>query len=158
MAQDSLSRPVHVAIRRLPHAVALPKRASSGSAGFDLYAAIEAPVRIDPGRRTLAPTGLILGLPPGYEAQIRPRSGLAHRHGLTVLNAPGTIDSDYRGEVQLLLVNFGVEPVTIARGQRLAQMVIQAVPEIHFHEDAGLGRRETTGARNAGGFGSTGTS
>ncbi len=147
---------VAVRIRLLPHAAGLPKRASTGSAGYDLRAATSRPVRIAPGERRLIPTGLVLGLPPGYEAQIRPRSGLAFRLGLTVLNAPGTIDSDYRGEVHLLLANLGDEPVDIERGERLAQMVVGAVPEIAFREDADLGLRPTEGSRNDGGFGSTG--
>ncbi len=147
---------VAVRIRRLPHAAGLPERASAGSAGYDLRAATSGPVRIAPGERTLIPTGLILGLPPGYEAQIRPRSGLAFRQGLTVLNAPGTIDSDYRGEVKLLLVNLDDEPVDVERGERLAQMVVAAVPEVTFREDDALGRQPTEGDRNDGGFGSTG--
>lgn len=148
---------VAVRIRRLPHAAGLPERASAGSAGWDLRAAIAEPVAIPPGTRRLIPTGLVLGLPPGYEAQIRPRSGLAFRQGLTVLNAPGTIDSDYRGEVKLLLVNLGDKPVEVERGERLAQMVVAAVPEVAFREDDALGRRPTEGGRNDGGFGSTGT-
>lgn len=154
-----MSRPpaVAVRIRLLPHAAGLPERASSGSAGYDLRAATSEPIRIAPGGRRLIPTGLVLGLPPGYEAQIRPRSGLAFRQGLTVLNAPGTIDSDYRGEVKLLLANLGQEPVDVERGERLAQMVVAAVPEIAFREDEALGRQPAEGSRNDGGFGSTGT-
>ena len=148
--------PPVVGIRRLPHSAGPPERASAGSAGYDLRAATDSAVRIEPGARALIPTGLILGLPPGYEAQIRPRSGLAYRRGLTVLNAPGTIDSDYRGEVKLLLVNLGRRPVTIERGERLAQMVVAAVPEIAFREDDSLGARPVVGERNDGGFGSTG--
>ncbi|MDE2691772.1 MAG: dUTP diphosphatase [Acidobacteriota bacterium] len=148
---------VAVRIRQLPHAAGLPERASTGSAGYDLRAATSGPVRIGPGARCLIPTGLVLGLPPGYEAQIRPRSGLAFRQGLTVLNAPGTIDSDYRGEVKLLLVNLGDEPVDVEHGERLAQMVVAAVPEVTFREDDALGRQPTEGDRNDGGFGSTGT-
>ncbi len=148
---------VAVRIRRLPHAAGLPERASAGSAGYDLRAATSGPVRIAPGERSLIPTGLVLGLPPGYEAQIRPRSGLAFRKGLTVLNSPGTIDSDYRGEVKLLLANLGDKPVDIERGERLAQMVVAAVPEVTFRQDEALGRKPTEGGRNKGGFGSTGT-
>ena len=148
--------PVNIGIRRLPHSAGLPERASAGSAGYDLRAATDAAVRVEPGARALVPTGLILGLPPGYEAQIRPRSGLAYRQGLTVLNAPGTIDSDYRGEVKLLLVNLGQRPITIERGERLAQMVVAAVPEISFRDDDTLGARPVAGRRNDGGFGSTG--
>ncbi len=148
---------VAVRIRLLPHAAGLPERASTGSAGYDLRAATSGPVRIAPGARRLIPTGLVLGLPPGYEAQIRPRSGLAFRQGLTVLNSPGTIDSDYRGEVKLLLANLGDEPVDVERGTRLAQMVVAAVPEIRFQEDETLGQRPAEGGRNDGGFGSTDT-
>jgi len=147
---------VPVRVRRLPHAAGLPERASSGSAGFDLRAAVADSVRIDPGGRRLIPTGLVLGLPPGFEGQIRPRSGLAHRHGVTVLNSPGTIDSDYRGEVKLLLVNLGSELFTFRRGDRLAQLVVAPVPEIALVEDNELGRRPEAGRRNAAGFGSTG--
>jgi len=148
--------PVTVAVRRLPHSAGLPERASAGSAGYDLRAATGAAVRIEPGARALIPTGLILGLPSGYEAQVRPRSGLAYRQGLTVLNAPGTIDSDYRGEVKLLLVNLGRRPIMIEHGERLAQMVVAAVPEIAFRDDDTLGERPVAGRRNDGGFGSTG--
>ena len=152
----SKAPPVAVGIRRLPHSAGPPERASAGSAGYDLRAATDSAVRIEPGARALIPTGLILGLPPGYEAQIRPRSGLAYRRGLTVLNAPGTIDSDYRGEVKLLLINLGRRPITIERGERLAQMVVAAVPEIAFREDDSLGAGPVAGERNDGGFGSTG--
>ena len=148
--------PVTVGIRQLPHSAGLPERASAGSAGYDLRAAVDAAVQIEPGARALIPTGLILGLPPGHEAQVRPRSGLAYRRGLTVLNAPGTIDSDYRGEVKLLLVNLGQRPITIDRGERLAQMVVAAVPEISFRDDDTLGARPVAGRRNDGGFGSSG--
>ena len=147
---------VTVGIRQLPHSAGLPERASAGSAGYDLRAAVDDRVLIKPGARALVPTGLILGLPPGYEAQVRPRSGLAFRRGLTVLNAPGTIDGDYRGEVKLLLVNLGKRPITIERGERLAQMVVAAVPEVSFRNDDALGRRPVAGDRNDGGFGSTG--
>ncbi len=155
-AREQGTPPVTVAVRRLPHSASLPERASAGSAGYDLRAATGAAIRMEPGARALIPTGLILGLPRGYEAQIRPRSGHAYRQGLTVLNAPGTIDSDYRGEVKLLLVNLGRRPITIERGERLAQMVVAAVPEITFREDESLGRQPTEGLRNDGGFGSTG--
>ncbi len=148
--------PVTIGIRRLPHSAGLPERASAGSAGYDLRAATGASVRIEPGARALIPTGLILGLPQGYEAQVRPRSGLAYRRGLTVLNAPGTIDSDYRGEVKLLLINLGKRPIVIERGERLAQMVVAAVPETAFRDDDTLGAGPAAGQRNDGGFGSTG--
>lgn len=156
MTPATADRRVTVHIRQLPHSAGLPERASAGSAGHDLRAAVDDPVRIEPGARALVPTGLILGLPPGHEAQIRPRSGLAFRRGLTVLNAPGTIDSDYRGEVKLLLVNLGQRPISIERGERLAQMVVAAVPEVTFRNDDALGRRRVSGDRNDGGFGSTG--
>ncbi len=149
---------IAVRLRLLPHAAGRPERASTGSAGYDLRAAISRPVRIASGDRRLIPTGLMLGLPPGYEAQIRPRSGRALHQGLTVLNAPGTIDSDYRGEVKLLLVNLGDAPVSIEHGDRLAQMVVAAVPGIRFQEDDTLGRKPSAGGRNDGGFGSTGSS
>jgi dUTP pyrophosphatase len=121
---------------------------------MDLMAAVpaDAPMTIAPGARALVPTGLAIALPPGTEAQVRPRSGLAVRHGLTVLNAPGTIDADYRGEIQVLLVNLGSESVGISRGMRIAQLVIAAVARAEFHEVASLD--ETT--RGSGGFGSTG--
>ena len=155
-ARRSRMEPVSVAIRQLPHAAGLPERASAGSAGYDLRAATSGTVRIEPSARVLVPTGLVLGLPAGYEAQIRPRSGLAFRHGLTVLNAPGTIDSDYRGEIKLLLANLGERAIEIVRGERLAQMVVAAVPEVTFREDDTLGRQPAEGGRNDGGFGSTG--
>lgn len=145
---------VTVAIRRLAHGegLPLPAYATPGSAGLDLVAALDQPVVIQPGGRTLIPTGLAIELPEGYEAQIRPRSGLALKHGLTVLNSPGTVDSDYRGEVSVLLVNLGDRPVTLSRGERIAQMVVASVTRIAWSERASLS--ET--ARGAGGYGSTG--
>ncbi len=145
---------IAVAIRRLAHGAGLPlpAYATPGSAGLDLLAALDKPVEIQPGGRTLIPTGLAMELPEGYEAQIRPRSGLALRHGLTVLNTPGTVDSDYRGEVSVLLVNLGDRPVTLSRGERIAQMVVAPVTRIAWNERAELS--ETT--RGAGGYGSTG--
>jgi dUTP pyrophosphatase len=149
---------LQVALRRLPHAqgLPLPQRASPGAAGLDLCAAVDAgaPVTIAPGARALVPTGLVLALPDGTEGQIRPRSGLALRHGVTVLNAPGTIDSDFRGEVHVLLVNHGTEPFQVGRGQRIAQLVVARVEVIKWHEVEVLSE---TG-RGAGGFGSTGES
>ena len=143
-----------VAVRRLPHGegLPLPAYATPGSAGLDLVAALERPVEIQPGGRTLVPTGLAMELPEGYEAQIRPRSGLALRHGLTVLNTPGTVDSDYRGEVSVLLVNLGDRPVTLSRGERIAQMVVAPVTRIAWSEQASLSETR----RGAGGYGSTG--
>jgi len=145
-----------VKVARLPHGADLPLPAyqSDLAAGLDLLAAVPAgtPLTIDPGARKLVPTGLALALPPGTEAQVRPRSGLASKHGLTVLNAPGTIDADYRGEVQVLLVNLGDAPVAIERGMRIAQLVIAPVLQAQLTEVLTLD--ETT--RGAGGFGSTG--
>lgn len=132
----------------------LPEKASSGSSGLDLRARIDAPVVLQPGQRQLIPSGLRLEIPTGYEAQVRPRSGLALRHGLTVLNSPGTIDADYRGEVGVVLINHGTEAVTLNRGDRIAQMVFAKVEEVTWDivddlEDSQRGR---------GGFGSTGSS
>ncbi|MBG0810870.1 dUTP diphosphatase [Methylosinus sp. H3A] len=146
-----------IAIRRLPHGegVALPAYASEGAAGLDLSAAI-APggkLVLEPGARDLVPTGLSIALPPGYEAQVRPRSGLALEFGVSVLNAPGTIDSDYRGEVKVLLVNFGAHPFEISRGMRIAQLVVARYERVELVEAADA-LAET--ARGAGGFGSTG--
>jgi dUTP pyrophosphatase len=143
-------------IRRLPHAegLPLPRYETDGAAGLDLLAAnaAEAPIVLPPWGRALVPTGLVLGLPEGYEAQVRPRSGLALNHGVTVLNAPGTIDADYRGEVQVLLVNLGAEPFTISRGARIAQLVVAPVTRVEPLEQPVLGATK----REAGGFGSTG--
>jgi dUTP pyrophosphatase len=139
---------------RLAHADGLPLPAyqSQGAAGLDLLAAVEKKLVLRPGKRALIPTGLILELPPGYEAQVRPRSGLALRHGVTVLNSPGTIDSDYRGEVQVLLVNLGDRPFTVGRGERIAQLVVARCERVTLVEVAKAG----TTRRGAGGFGSTG--
>lgn len=146
-----------IALIRLPHGEDLPLPAyeTEGAAGMDLRAAIPADraIVLTPGRRVLVPTGFIFEIPPGYEGQVRPRSGLALRHGITCLNAPGTIDSDYRGEVSVILVNHGEEKFTVERGMRIAQMVIAPVARIEVVE-AVSGTR--TG-RGAGGFGSTGT-
>ncbi len=145
-----------VRIERLPHAAGLPLPAyeTAGSAGMDLRAAVadDQPLTLAPGDRALVPTGLRIALGAGYEAQVRPRSGLALKHGITCLNAPGTVDSDYRGEVGVILINHGVEPFVIRRGERIAQMVIAR------HEQAGVVEVETLDetARGAGGFGSTG--
>ncbi len=141
---------------RLEHGrdLALPSYQSALAAGLDLLAAVPAdePLSIAPGARALIPTGIAIALPDGHEAQVRPRSGLAVRHGLTVLNSPGTIDADYRGEIQVLLVNLGSESVSITRGMRIAQLVIAAVARAALCEVASLD--ETP--RGAGGFGSTG--
>ena len=146
--------PVQVPVQRLPHGadLPLPAYASAGAAGMDLLAAIETPLTLPPGGRALVATGLALALPQGYEAQVRPRSGLALKHGLTVLNSPGTIDADYRGEVGVILVNLGTQPVMLTRGMRIAQMVIAPIVAVAWDEQAEL--PATT--RGDGGFGSTG--
>lgn len=130
----------------------LPAYMSPGAAGMDLCAAVEKPVLLAPGERLLVPAGIAIALPPGYEAQVRPRSGLALRHGVTVLNAPGTIDSDYRGEIGVILINLGAQSVSISRGDRIAQLVVAPVARAAWEPVAALD--ET--ARAAGGFGSTG--
>jgi dUTP pyrophosphatase len=146
-----------VRVRRLAAArdLPLPAPASAGSAGADLRAAIAptAQLVLAPGERALVPTGLVLEIPPGWEGQVRPRSGLALRHGVTVANAPGTIDSDYRGEVGVLLVNLGGEPFVVRRGDRIAQLVIAAVARVDWEEADDL----ADSGRGEGGFGSTGT-
>jgi dUTP pyrophosphatase len=144
-------------LRRLPHGegLPLPDYQSAQAAGLDLAAAVspEAPVTLAPGGRALVPTGFAVALPDGFEVQVRPRSGLAARHGVTVLNTPGTIDADYRGEVQVILINLGSEPFTVTRGMRIAQLVVAPVVRAVVAEVSTL---EDT-ARGAGGFGSTGT-
>lgn len=141
-------------VRRLPHGadLPLPRYETQGAAGMDLMAALAADLVLQPGARAIVPTGLQVAVPPGHEGQVRPRSGLAAKHGVTVLNAPGTIDCDYRGEVGVILVNLGAEPFTVTRGMRIAQLLIapfvQAAPvEVESLDDT---------ARGAGGFGSTG--
>ena len=152
---------MRIRIRRLPTArdLPLPSHGSPGSAGFDLRAAFSAPadtgtedVVIRPGERLLVPTGLVLEIPPGWEGQVRPRSGLALRHGIGIVNAPGTIDSDYRGEVAVILINLGETPFSLERGDRIAQLVISRVETVEWEEAEAL---EGSG-RGAGGFGSTG--
>ncbi|EKP93631.1 dUTP diphosphatase [Thermaerobacter subterraneus] len=143
---------VPVAVRRVHPRAQLPRYATELAAGCDLVAALDEPVRIPPGGTCRVPTGLAIALPPGYEAQVRPRSGWAARHGLTVLNAPGTIDADYRGEIQVLLVNLGREPVTVAPGDRIAQLVVAPVARAYFVEVESL----PPTPRGEGGFGSTG--
>jgi dUTP pyrophosphatase len=146
---------VEIAVRRLPHGegLALPTYATPGAAGMDLLAAVAAPVTIAPGGRALIPTGLAIALPPGHELQIRPRSGLALRNGIVVANSPGTIDEDYRGEVQVILLNAGEAAFTVERGMRIAQAVLAPVIRATWREVDNL---DAT-ARNEGGFGSTGT-
>lgn len=147
--------PVAVPVQRLAHAadLPLPRYQTPGSAGLDLLAAVAEPVTLPPGGRALIPAGIAIALPLGYEAQVRPRSGLAAKHGVTVLNAPGTIDSDYRGEIGVILINHGSEPFVVNRGERIAQMVIAPVTRIVW-QSLGLSLPES--ARGAGGFGSTG--
>ncbi|MDA0339352.1 MAG: dUTP diphosphatase [Proteobacteria bacterium] len=146
---------VVVGIRRLPGAedLALPTYQSDGAAGADLCAAIPADIEIPSGERAIVGTGIALDIPQGHEAQVRPRSGLAAKHGVTVLNAPGTIDSDYRGEVGVILINHGQDPFVVQRGDRIAQLVIAPIVQASWQEADALS--ETT--RGAGGFGSTGT-
>ena len=145
---------VTVKIKRLPHNpdLPLPKKMSAYSSGFDLMAAIEEPVGITPGDTALVPTGIALSIPPGYEGQVRPRSGLATRFGLSIPNAPGTIDADYRGEVKVILINLGRETVTLNRGDRIAQLVISPVPAVTLEEVKELDPTP----RGDGGFGHTG--
>jgi dUTP pyrophosphatase len=144
-----------VAIERLAHGegLPLPAYATAGSAGADLRAAIDGELWIPPGERRLVPTGIKLAIPPGYEGQVRPRSGLAVRHGVSLPNAPGTIDSDYRGEVQVALVNLSPRPFLVRRGDRIAQFVIAPVSTASFAERARLDGTD----RGEGGFGSTGS-
>jgi dUTP pyrophosphatase len=146
---------VAIAVRRLPHSAGLPlpSYATSGAAGMDLLAAVDAPVTLAPGGRALIPTGLLIAIPDGYELQIRPRSGLALRHGIVLPNSPGTIDSDYRGELQIILLNAGTEPFTVERGMRIAQAVIGPVVRAVWRE---VDELDGT-ARGSSGFGSTGT-
>ena len=146
---------IPVQVKRLPHSegLALPAYATPGAAGMDLLAAVAAPLVIAPGARALVPTGLAIALPPGYELQVRPRSGLALKNGIILPNSPGTIDEDYRGELQVIVMNAGHEPFTVERGMRIAQAVLAPVVRAGWVEVAEL---DDT-ARGAGGFGSTGT-
>lgn len=146
---------IPVRVRRLPHGMdlPLPAYATAGAAGMDLLAAVAAPVVIAPGQRVLIPTGLTIALPPDHELQIRPRSGLALRNGIVLPNSPGTIDEDYRGEIQVIVMNAGDQPFTVERGTRIAQAVLAPVVRVGWAEVETLD--ET--ARNEGGFGSTGT-
>lgn len=132
--------------------IALPQKMSEWAAGFDLHAAVVEDVVLSPGQRQLIPTGLSMAMPANMEAQIRPRSGLAYKHGITSLNSPGTIDADYRGEVKVLLINLGQEPFVIKRGERIAQMVFQTLPSVQIIETDEL----PDTVRGSGGFGHTG--
>lgn len=151
-----MSADVVVEVRRLPHGegLALPAYQTEHAAGLDLVAAVaeQAPLTLAPGERVLVPTGLAIALPVGFEGQVRPRSGLALKHGITVLNSPGTVDADYRGEVSVVLINHGSEPFVIRRGERIAQLVIAPVQRAQLAVSVVL--NETS--RNAGGYGSTG--
>lgn len=151
-----MSNDIIIDVKRLPHGAGLPLPAyqSAQAAGLDLLAAVpdDAPVTLAPGARALIPTGLAIALPPDLEAQVRPRSGLALKHGVTVLNSPGTIDADYRGEISVILINHGSEPFMIRRGERIAQLIVAPVYRAQLSEAVAL--METS--RNAGGFGSTG--
>lgn len=149
-----MSQSVAIIAKRLDHAadLPLPCRMTPGSSGCDICAAVDSEQVISPGERTLVPTGFCFEIPNGYEIQVRPRSGLAFKHGVTVLNTPGTIDADYRGEVKVILINLGDMPFTIKRGERIAQLVPMKVPQIEFIEQQSI----TETARGAGGFGHTG--
>jgi dUTP pyrophosphatase len=144
--------PVAVTVLRNGEGIGLPRYASAGAAGMDLVAAIDQPLTLQPGARAAVPTGIALALPDGYEAQVRPRSGLALKHGLAVLNSPGTIDADYRGEIQVILANLGAAPVTLARGERMAQLVLAPVSRIAWTPVEEL----PASGRGVRGFGSTG--
>jgi len=144
---------IKVKVKRLHNAdLPLPAYMTEGAAGMDIYAAVERDMVLAPGTRALVPTGLAIALPPGYEAQIRPRSGLAINHGITMLNSPGTIDCDYRGEIKVIVINLGDKDYILKRGERIAQMVFAPVARARLVETGGLG--ETS--RGAGGFGHTG--
>ena len=147
---------VEVKVIRLPHGadLPLPEYHSAQAAGLDLLAAVPADLIMQPGQRALVPTGIAIALPPGSEAQVRPRSGLAARHGITVLNTPGTVDADYRGEIQVILINLGETPYVVERGARIAQLVIAPVLRANLSESQQLAGSK----RGGGGFGSTGTS
>ena len=150
---NTLQRPVAVVVLPGGEGLPLPAYQTAHAAGMDLCAAVAADVILTPGARAIIPTGFAIALPPGYEAQVRPRSGLAAKNGVTVLNTPGTIDADYRGEIGVILANLGHEPFTVTRGARIAQMVVAPVSTVHWREAAELPETE----RGAGGFGSTGT-
>lgn len=155
LSKNDPDHQVTVALMPLENAVGLklPTYATAQSAGMDLSAALEEAIELDAGERALVPTGLAIALPPGFEAQIRPRSGLAIKHGVTVLNSPGTIDADYRGEIKVILINHGKEPFIIERGMRIAQMVVERFETVSWNVVDNLDESE----RGSGGFGSTGT-
>lgn len=145
---------VTVELKRLPHNtdLPLPQQMTAGSSGADLPAAVDTPIIIEPGKYAMVPTGLAMAIQEGYEVQVRPRSGLAAKHGVTVLNTPGTVDADYRGEVKVILINLGNEPFEITRGMRIAQAVVAEVPRVNYVEVNELDKT----VRGDGGFGHTG--
>lgn len=155
LSNDTLTNDITVRIQRLPHAegLPLPSYETEGAAGMDVRAAIDEPLSLAPGAITLVPTGLAIEVPPGFEMQVRPRSGLAAKHGITLPNSPATIDSDYRGEVRVIVQNLGTEPFLIERGLRIGQFVLQRVPRVVWSEVETLSATD----RGAGGFGHTGT-
>ena len=150
-----MSEAIAIEVVRLPHAhgLPLPSYATEGAAGMDIVAAVSEPLVLAPGARALVPTGLRIAVPPGHELQVRPRSGLALKHGIVLPNSPGTIDEDYRGELQVIVLNAGADPFTVERGMRIAQAVLAPVTRAAWREVEALGES----ARGAGGFGSTGT-
>lgn len=154
MSSNQSLHDISIAVCHVPGAedLPLPQYATDGAAGMDLYAAVNTPLTLAPGERALTPTGLCIALPRGYEAQIRPRSGLALKHGVSMVNTPGTIDSDYRGEIGILLINHGAEPFTVRRGDRIAQMVVAPVTRAAWQPVKVL----PDSVRGAGGFGHTG--
>ena len=154
--KSQVSAVVRVQVKRLRGArdLELPVRASEHAAGVDLHAAIDGSLTLEPGARALVPTGIAIALPDGFEGQVRPRSGLAVKHGIALVNAPGTIDADYRGEIKVILINLGAEPVTFERGDRIAQLVVQRLPDVEWESVDELAATE----RGAGGFGHTGDS
>ncbi|MBI4532388.1 MAG: dUTP diphosphatase [Candidatus Melainabacteria bacterium] len=144
---------VRLKVKRLPHCRSIPAYATSGSVGLDITAAIDEPLILAPGARAKVPTGVILEIPVGYEGQVRPRSGLAATAGITLTNSVGTIDSDYRGELMVLIVNLGSEPYTFCPGERIAQLIVAPVPRVEVVE---VGELNPNNERGSGGFGSTG--
>lgn len=145
---------IKISVKNRCEDLQLPARATAHASGFDLRAAVDEPLVLVPGSRALIPTGISVAIPPGYEGQVRPRSGLAIRHGIGIVNAPGTIDADYRGEIQVIAINLGTEPFTVERGDRIAQLVVTALLEVELEPVEEL----VGSARGEGGFGSTGVS
>lgn len=152
MSADTITVELRRVRPELDADIPLPRQMTRGAAGFDLHAAVSDTVRLEPGARALIPTGLAMAIPEGFEGQVRPRSGLAARHGVTLLNSPGTVDADYRGEVHVIVVNFGDAPYLVERGTRIAQLVISELARVAFVEVQAL----SATTRGDGGFGSTG--